>query len=197
MTKKIQKNIRRERAFRLVFGFMIIAFLLVSCAAAAQPAGTESYHGKDVAANEVLVKFHAVTPEEIYKVKVKEDVDEAEPVGSTGAMRLHSKSKNVETLISDLSGDPNVEYAEPDYVVYATKIPNDPSFGNLWGLSKISAPSAWDLSTGSPSNIAGVIDTGIDYTHPDLAANVWSAPSAYTVNYRQQNHYMPNRKPWF
>ena len=123
MTKKIQKNIRRGRALRIIFGFMIIAFLLVSCAAAAQPAGTESYHGKDVAANEVLVKFHAVTPEEIYKVKVKEDVDEAEPVGSTGAMRLHSKSKNVETLISDLSGDANVEYAEPDYVVYATLEP--------------------------------------------------------------------------
>jgi len=182
MTKKIRKNIYRGRAPGIVIGFMIIAFLLVCCASAAQPAGTETYHGKDAAANEVLVKFHAATAEEIHKVKVREDVDEAEPVGSTGALRLHSKSKNIETLINDLSGNANVEYAEPDYVVHTVLTPNDPSFSNLWGLNTIDSPLAWDFSTGSRENMVGVIDTGIDYTHPDLAANVWSAPYSYTVN---------------
>jgi subtilisin family serine protease len=180
MTRKIQKNVYRGRALGIAFGFMIIAFMLVSCAAAL-PAGTESYHGKEVAANEVLVKFHAATAEEIRNVQVREDVDEAEPVGSAGVMRFHSKSKNVDTLLSDLSGRADVEYAEPDYIVHAVLTPNDPSFGNLWGLNKISSPLAWDISTGSTADVAAVIDTGIDYTHPDLAANVWSAQTAYTV----------------
>jgi subtilisin family serine protease len=97
-------------------------------------------------------------------------------------VRLHSHSKNVATLIRELSARGDVAYAEPNYIVHATLTPNDPSFGNLWGLNTISAPSAWDISTGSTANVAAVIDTGIDYTHPDLVANVWSAPADYTVN---------------
>jgi subtilisin family serine protease len=45
----------------------------------------------------------------------------------------------------------------------------------------ISATSAWDISTGSTGHVVGVIDTGIDYTHADLAANVWWAPAGFTV----------------
>ena len=170
----------RVHALRITLAIMIVAFMLVGFASA-QPTGKESFNGREAAANEVLVKFKTATPEEIHKIKINEDVDEAEPVGSTGAMRLHSKSKNVATLINELSARNDVEYAEPNYVVYATKIPNDPSYGSLWGLPKISAPPAWDISTGSTAYVAGVIDTGIDYMHPDLAANVWSAPVSYTV----------------
>jgi len=184
MTRKMQKNVYRGHALKITLVIMIVAFMLVGFASA-RPAGKESYNGREAAANEVLVKFKAVTPEEIHTIKIKEDVDEAESVGSTGAMRLHSKSKNVAALISELSARGDVEYAEPNYIVNAVEtFPDDPYFvnGNLWGLNKISSPLAWDISTGSDANVAAVIDTGIDYTHPDLAANVWSAPYAYTVN---------------
>src|SRR5205085_7448708 len=46
----------------------------------------------------------------------------------------------------------------------------------------IGASLAWNVSTGSTTNLIGVVDTGIDYNHPDLAANVWSAPSQFTVS---------------
>jgi subtilisin family serine protease len=93
--------------------------------------------------------------------------------------------------ISALLTRSKVRFAEPNYIVHTTLIPNDPSFGQLWGLrntgqvvngtvgtagADISATSAWDVSTGSRSVVIGNVDTGIDYNHPDLAANIWSNP---------------------
>ncbi|MFH0908208.1 MAG: S8 family serine peptidase [bacterium] len=81
-----------------------------------------------------------------------------------------------------------VEYAEPDGVVEAIDTtPNDPSFGELWGLHQanghdIDAPAAWDYTTGGTDVLVAVIDTGIDYTHPDLAANIWTNPGEIPGN---------------
>lgn len=69
--------------------------------------------------------------------------------------------------------NPDLEVCEPNYVVSASLVPNDTSYGSLWGLDKISAPAAWELSTGAASVVVAVVDTGIDYTHPDLASNMW------------------------
>src|SRR5262245_16847536 len=64
--------------------------------------------------------------------------------------------------------------------------PNDPKFGQLYGLQKISAEQAWDISTGSTKVVVADIDTGIDYTHPDLYKNVWinqyEIPASRRVN---------------
>ena len=76
---------------------------------------------------------------------------------------------------------------EPDRIITATTLPNDPSFSRLWGLhntgqtrgvvdADIDAPEAWNVTTGSRAVVVAVIDTGIDYRHPDLAANMWRNP---------------------
>ncbi len=86
------------------------------------------------------------------------------------------------------SADRAVTHAEPDYVLYAIEtLPDDPLFDYQWALhntgetggtddSDIDAPEAWQFYTGSQDVVIAVIDTGVDYTHEDLAANMWVNP---------------------
>ena len=181
-------------------GLVLAASLLffVTPALAQTHSSNSFFQGKEVVANEVLVKFHqAATPKNITRAQQVENADVDEIVGGGDIHLLHSRSKNVATLIKELSArSDTVVYAEPNYVVHKTATPNDSLFSQLWGLrntgqsilgvpgtpnADISAPAAWDISTGSRANVVAVVDTGIDYNHPDLAANVWSAPTAFTV----------------
>jgi subtilisin family serine protease len=116
------------------------------------------------------------------------DADRDEDIGSVGVVRYHSRSLDANALSAFFRSHPNVEYAEPNFIVRSTAVPNDPGFAQLWGLQNvfqvgadIGAVPAWDVSTGSQANVVAVIDTGMDYSHQDLAANVWSAPSSFTV----------------
>jgi subtilisin family serine protease len=83
-----------------------------------------------------------------------------------------SAGVSVRDAVIKYMADPNVEYAEPNYIKRASAIPNDPHFNLQWGLTAIKAPQAWDVTTGSNSVIVAFVDSGIDSTHPDLAANV-------------------------
>ena len=69
-------------------------------------------------------------------------------------------------------------YAEPNYIYKLSTVPNDPDFDLTWGLSQandkdIDAPAAWTRTRGSANVIVAVIDSGIAYSHPDLAGNIW------------------------
>ncbi|TWD90239.1 subtilisin family serine protease [Neobacillus bataviensis] len=105
--------------------------------------------------------------------------------------------KDVASFISELKKDKNVLYAQPDYKIYRTSTPNDPSFGQLWGMNNtgqsisgtpginnidIDAPAAWDITKGNSNLVVGVIDEGIDYNHPDLQNNIWTNPGEIAGN---------------
>jgi subtilisin family serine protease len=115
-----------------------------------------------------------------------------------GADHLRVSAISADEALARLRANPDVAYAEPNYYVYAQMIPNDPSFAQLWGMKNtgqgggyagadIKATLAWDLYTGDPGLRIGVIDTGIDYTHPDLAANVWTNPGETPGNGRDDD----------
>ncbi len=92
---------------------------------------------------------------------------------------------SVADAIARYKNHPAIQFIEPNYIVSINRTPDDPRFPELWGLrntgqtgglpgADISATEAWDTSTGSTNVIVGVIDTGIDYSHPDLAGNIYT-----------------------
>jgi subtilisin family serine protease len=68
----------------------------------------------------------------------------------------------------------DVEYAELNPIISVCVTPNDPSYADQWALSKIHASEAWDTCRGSSEVIVAVLDTGVDYDHPDLQGNLWT-----------------------
>jgi subtilisin family serine protease len=97
---------------------------------------------------------------------------------------LHTSSgQDIPHLISVLSLDSNIEWAEPDYLAYpAATVPNDPRFPAQWGIDKINASTAWDTTTGSATVPIAIIDSGIDDTHPDLSGRLWVNPGEIAGN---------------
>ena len=90
--------------------------------------------------------------------------------------------KDIHETCRNLKQDPDIEYAEPNYIMKACMVPSDPyyssagswgqSYDDLWGLKKIQCEQAWDLSQGEGVVVA-VIDTGVDYNHSDIKDNMW------------------------
>ena len=81
-------------------------------------------------------------------------------------------------LAEEYEKSPYVEYAEPNYIYRVFSVPNDPFFHLQWSLNQsmdhdIDAPEAWNLTTGRGDIVIAVIDTGVNYSHPDLAGNIW------------------------
>ena len=103
-------------------------------------------------------------------------------IKSIGRLRLQQvklkEGLSITEAIALYTASENVENAEAHALRYPNKtIPNDTNFSSQWGLDRIQVPEVWDIVKGNPDLIIAVIDTGVDYLHPDLANNIWMNPA--------------------
>lgn len=145
---------------------------------------------------ELIVKFRVGTSNhEIKAINASHGTSllSVNPTANFMRLRIHGKERSVRQLVKDYRASRKVEYAEPNYIVHTTLISNDPDFSQLWALDNsgqttgtlgadISAPEAWDIQTGDSSVIIAVLDSGADYNHQDLAANMWRNPGEIANN---------------
>ncbi|HEY2901009.1 MAG TPA: discoidin domain-containing protein [Polyangia bacterium] len=116
-------------------------------------------------------------------------IDDKGPLAARGFRRVQLPDSTIADLaISQLTASGTIAKAERNYLVHASVIPNDTQMSQLWGMTKINAPQAWDTTTGSSSVLVAISDTGIDYTHPELAANVWTNPGEIPGNGIDDDH---------
>src|SRR5439155_12744067 len=152
-------------------GLLAIAGLVVKPAAMQQGANAspQVVNGHAAVAGEVLVKFRrSLRSDERGQLDKQTDADRNDAIGGAGVRRIHSRSRDASAMLAFYRNHSDVAYAEPNYIIRADAIPNDPWFGELWGLrnvgqiilgglgtagAHISAPSAWDVSTGSRANV--------------------------------------------
>jgi len=133
---------------------------------------------KNVSSN-TLASFHAARHSTVLKT-----------FGRNNRLQLLRVPKNetVPGLIAKYQQSGLVEFAEPDYIVHACAAPNDPYYTNgiLWYFNNtgqdggtpgadIGAAKAWDVLNSASNIVVAVLDTGIRYTHEDLAENMWQS----------------------
>ena len=149
--------------------YFVLAVLLSAQIAFAQKSSKVYVEG------ELLVKYKSGTASApVLETNNKIGATVVEEFSDLGWQRVKlPASLSVNQAVARYKNFTEVETAQPNFIYRLAATPNDTSFGQLYGMQRISAPTAWNLSTGSEAVVVANIDTGIRYTHPDLAANMW------------------------
>ena len=129
------------------------------------------------------------------KEKLTSDNLSADTLEQISKQRSDLKAMGFKSEVKNMMDSGNYEYVEPDWLLSLNATPSDTGFtdGRLWGLNNYgqrwgvsgtdtNVTDAWDLTTGSEDIIVAVIDTGVRYTHNDLAANMWTNPDEIPDN---------------
>ena len=148
--------------------------------------------------DKIIVKFKSNLAQTAFSVSGLANIApirRVKPLDAVGVSILElANGQSVPDTINKFKASGLVDYAEPDYRVHIdSPIPSDPEFNKLWGLhntgqtygkidADIDALEAWTVTTGDTNTVVAVIDTGVDYNHPDLAANIWTNPGEIAGN---------------
>ena len=171
----------------LIFSFFFLSFFVSSSSFLIAQSG--SPQDKYVPGH-VLVKFRPNASRtavvSAHRAILADDVHAFSSVEGLQLVHLPA-SVGLSKALAAYRSNPDVLYAEPDYIVRASQTPNDPLFTGMWSLlntgqnggaagADIKATSAWNITTGSSNVVIAVLDTGVDYSHPDLVANIFTGP---------------------
>jgi subtilisin family serine protease len=172
---------------------LVILILLVICFLADHILAIEPDSGKrpSYAPGELLLKHkRSVRAAATQYYRTQWDISALRTFRVTGVQHVKlPRWMTVQAALEIYQDDPDVEYVEPNYYRHTSAIPNDTYFTRLWGLhntgqyvhrtsgtpyADIDAPEAWHITTGNSDIVIAVVDTGVDYSHPDLSDNMWS-----------------------
>ncbi len=182
----------------------ILFFLPISNGSAAV------FHGKKYVEGEILVKYKSNTTPTFQKQSIENKF------GSRRLKKLNThglshvqipKNRKIDEVIADFRDDPDIEYAQPNYIYKISTVPNDTYYSREWGLkntaqtisntglggpdspiatnnpgtvgSDMSLETAWDTVTDCRSVVVAVVDSGVNYNHEDIAANMWDGGATY------------------
>jgi subtilisin family serine protease len=155
---------------RVLFLFALIVLMFGSTSTILAQSSSKNH-----VEGELLVKFKngAVSPEAI-AANEKVGATILKDFSELGWQQVKLPAKmTIEEALAQYRNSPEVEYAQPNFIYKLAALPNDARFSELYGLQKIGAPAAWDITIGSAEVVVAVIDTGVRYTHEDLIANMW------------------------
>lgn len=190
----------------LAFSLLIVLTLVIVAVlsypsnankAAASSDGSQKPSSPEFVRGEALVRYRSerIAKRQTFQTLVSSEgkqlfiqIERFEGSDIVPGLRLaHVAPEDTMAAIQALKQQPDVLYAEPNYILHLDVNPNDPRFlsGELYGLTKIAAPTAWNTTTGSTGAnriVVGVIDEGIDKLHPDLGTNIWTNPAEIAGN---------------
>jgi subtilisin family serine protease len=127
--------------------------------------------------DELLVKFADSRTESVSETLLSNGARFVKDLGNNGWTLVKiTDGKSVERAIESFTKFPQIIAVQPNFYYSLQATPNDPQFGatGMYGMTRISAPQAWDITTGSSNVVVANIDTGMRMTHEDLAANIWT-----------------------
>ncbi len=143
---------------------------------------------------EVILKFRGNTPAHERSAILSElGAVEVRELTTTAIKHARITKLGVNGAIARYHNHPRVEFIEPNYIYEAFRDPNDPRFNEQWSLhntgqtgglpgADTDATLAWDTFTGSRTVLIAIIDSGIDFAHPDLSANIFINPGEIPGN---------------
>lgn len=182
---------------------IVLAVLAATAAAVHDPAIVNAAPAPSYVPGEVLVKFKRQMVVSARAAVAVHGHALVATLPNPGWVQVKiGDAQDIADAVAAYQRDPTVESAQPNYVYHARAVPNDPQYGQLWGLhntgQSISSATyfpthgtpgddadvsaAWDHITDCSSVVVAVLDTGINYSHEDLAANMWNGGAAYPAH---------------
>ena len=158
---------------RKTIAALAVTILLISSLPTIVFATPPDNHDSDFSEGQILVKFKPdVTLPDVAQTHRQLGGQVKDTIPGIGVQVVTVPKGQAKEKAKAYSSNPRVLYAEPDYIAEVAGEPNDVYFYTQWGMVKVNAPQAWDVTTGSNSINIAILDTGVDVDHPDLANKI-------------------------